>query len=340
VSSRYVAGVFYDQTKVFDCANHELLLKKLQFYGVKGILSDWFKSYLCNRKQRVELNFSGTCNYSSAWKTVKSAVPQVSVLGPLMFDIYINNFMGSVDNGSDVTMYANDTSILISNSCNEEPNRNFSDVLYNTLKWFQGNQLVLNMGKTEIVKFTPANFSDSPLHITFGENLPVKANATNSLGLQLDSQLSWKPYINYLLHKRSSAYFIMRRLSPIHNIQTSRTLYFAHFLSLVNYGIIFWGNTSFMRKVFLTQKKIFRIMLGISPQSFCRKWFKKLEILRIPSLHIYSLMLFLVDNVHYFQTNSSVRDINTRYKNQLHVPSVRLSAIQRGITYSAIKIFN
>jgi hypothetical protein len=81
-------------------------------------------------------------------------------------------------------------------------------------------------------------------------------------------------------------------------------------------------------------------MLGISPQSYCRKWFKKLETLPIPSLYIYSLMLFLVDNMHYFQTNSSVHDINTRYKNQLHMPLVRLSAIQRGITYSAIKILN
>jgi hypothetical protein len=115
-----------------------------------------------------------------------------------------------------------------------------------------------------------------------------------------------------------------------------RTVYFAHFHSMVNYGIIFWGNTSSMRTVFLTQTKILRIMLGISARSSCRKWFKKLEILPIPSLYIYSLMLFLVDNLHYFQTNFP----NTRYKNQLHKPSVRLSAIQRGITYSAIKIFN
>jgi hypothetical protein len=69
-------------------------------------------------------------------------------------------------------------------------------------------------------------------------------------------------------------------------------------------------------------------------------WLKKLEILPIPSLYIYSLMLFLVDNLHYFQTNSTVHDINRRYKNQLHIPSVRLFAIQRGTAYSAIKIFN
>jgi hypothetical protein len=121
-------------------------------------------------------------------------------------------------------MYADDTSILISSNCYQELNRHFNVVLYNTLTWFQANQLVLNMDKTKIVKFTPVNFSYFPLHITIGENLLVETNAINFLGLQLDSQLSWKSHINYLLHKLSSVCFIMRRLSPILNIQTLRTV--------------------------------------------------------------------------------------------------------------------
>jgi hypothetical protein len=109
---------------------------------------------------------------------------------------------------------------------------------------------------------------------------------------------------------------------------------------LVNYGIIFWGNTSSMHQVFLTQKKIMSITLEIRSKSSCRKRIKKLDILPIPTLYMHSLMLFVVNNMHYFQTNSSVHDINTRYTNQLHIPSIRLLAIQRAITYSAIKIFN
>ena len=117
-----------------------------------------------------------------------------------------------------------------------------------------------------------------------------------------------------------------------------RIVYFGHFHSLVNHGIIFWGSTSSMLKVFLTQKKILKAMLGISSRSCCRKWFKELEILPIRSLYIYSLMLFVVDNMHYFQSNSTVHEINTKYKNQLHIPSVRLSAIQRSTIYSAVGI--
>jgi len=87
-----------------------------------------------------------------------------------------------------VTVYADVTSILISSNCYEELNRIFDQVLNNTLKWFQANQLELNREKTKILKFTPQNFSYSPSQITFTEHLPAKTNIINFLGIQLDNQ--------------------------------------------------------------------------------------------------------------------------------------------------------
>jgi hypothetical protein len=95
-----------------------------------------------------------------------------------------------------------------------------------------------------------------------------------------------------------------------------------------------------MHKVFLIQKKIVRIVLGIGSRCSYRNWLKKLEILPVPSLYMFSLMMFVVNNLDEFQTNSSMHGINTRCKIQLHIPSVRLSSIQKGVTYSSIKIFN
>ena len=107
----------------------------------------------------MEIKFSDTCSCSSIWKTVKCGVLQGSVLGLLPLNIYVSDLLGSVDNNSYVIMYADDTSILISNNCYEDINRNFNKVLYNTLKWFQANQLVLNVEKTKIIIFPPSNFS-------------------------------------------------------------------------------------------------------------------------------------------------------------------------------------
>jgi hypothetical protein len=158
-NNRFFADVFHDLTKAFDCVNHELLLTKLLFYGVKGLLLGRFKSYLYYRKQRVEIKFSVTSSCSSTWKTVKCSILQGSVLGVLPFNIYISDLLGSVDNNSYVIMYVDDTSILILNNCYEDINRNFNKFLYNTLKWFQANQLLLNVEKTKIVKLTSSNFS-------------------------------------------------------------------------------------------------------------------------------------------------------------------------------------
>jgi hypothetical protein len=138
-------------------------------------------------------------------------------------------------------------------------------------------KLVLYIGKTKIVKFTPSNFSYSPWHITFTENLHVETNAIKSLGFQQDSQLSWMPHINYLFHKLSSACYVMRRLSHVLNIQTLRSVYIEHFHSLVNYRIIFWGNTSSVRKVFLTPPKIYyelswELVQGVFAENVLKIW--------------------------------------------------------------------
>ena len=119
-----------------------------------------------------------------------------------------------------------------------------------------------------------------------------------------------------------------------------KSIYFAYIHSIVSCEIIIWGNSTNSRKMFTLQKRIFSIMVGAHPRTSCRKLFKRLEILKIPSQCIYSFMSFLIGNQAKFQTNLSVHCTNTRNKHHLHRPVANLSWFQKGASYSGIRIFN
>ena len=91
----------------------------------------------------------------------------------------------------------------------------------------------------------------------------------------------------------------------------------------------FLGSSSSMRNAFIIQKRAIRIMLRLGRRSFCREGFKKLNILTVPCLYIYVLMLFFVKNLNIYPTNSSLHGMNTRQQNKLHIPSVRLSSMHQ-----------
>jgi len=116
-------------------------------------------------------------------------------------------------------------------------------------------------------------------------------------------------------------------------------VYFANFQSMTDYGIIFWGNSASSSQIFWLQKKIIRIMEGVSPKFSSRGLFRTVDILTFPRLCIFLLMLLLLNNFNNFHTNSSVHESNTRYKYQIQRPVVKLTCYQRGVYYSGIMKF-
>jgi hypothetical protein len=112
----HAGGIFCDLAKAFDCVNHEMLLTKLHFYGIQGIAAKWFRSYLTDRKQKVEVESpKNNQNFFSNWGTIKHGVPQGLILGSLLFIIYINDLPPTISTLTEPIVFADDTSVIISN---------------------------------------------------------------------------------------------------------------------------------------------------------------------------------------------------------------------------------
>jgi hypothetical protein len=295
---------------------------------------------LYNRKQRVVLQFHNSTTFVSEWETSRHGVHQGSVLGPLLFNVYINDFPSILNNVAHTILYADDITIIVSSNDLNPLNYKLNIVMNRISKWFQNNHLVLNLKTTHMIQFTTAKAHEYPLHIVYNnQDLNIDENV-KFLCMHLDCHLNWKQHSDNLVKKLSTACFMLRKLQFIVSEQMLRMVYFAHFQSQLGYGIIFWGSSSSMISIFAVQKRAIGIMLRLGPRSSCREGFKKMDILTVPCLYIYALMTFVVKNHNIYQTNNSIHNLNTRQQEKLHVSSVRLFSIQRGVHYSSIRIFN
>jgi hypothetical protein len=142
--NQMVDGIFCDLHKAFDSVNHEILLKKLQVYGIVGKFYTLIRSYPDNRYQKVGWN-----KHYSTWNKIQCGVPQGSILGPLLFLVYVNKDK----NDHKMILYADDTSVVITAPNHMDLNIQANLLFHNTNTWFQNNILLLNLDKTLYTDF-------------------------------------------------------------------------------------------------------------------------------------------------------------------------------------------
>ena len=246
------AIVSIDLRKAFDTLDHDILINKLYIYGIRGIALKLIKSYLSDRIQFVRYN-----NTDSYYNYIKCGVPQGSVLGPLLFILYINDLPNISDTFKSV-LFADDTTLIFSNTSILELKNNIQFNINKLYDWLNVNKLSLNISKTNVLLF---NIRNKNININMDlniNNIKVKqVSEIKFLGVIIDCKLNWKLQLNYVSSKLSRTIAILHKVKNKLNMKSLILLYNALFLSHLNYCSNIWGNTfkSSLKNIFILQKR-------------------------------------------------------------------------------------
>ena len=347
---KVVGSIFVDFQKAFDTVNHEILLRKLSHYGITGHINDWFRSYLLDRKQYVSV-----LGFKSSYSTIPHGVPQGSVLGPLLFLIYINDLNKAIK-FSTTYHFADDTNLLRVDESYKKFQSNINKDLKGLYNWLLANKISLNVAKTELI------FFKKPLSLPPPTTLKIKLHGSKLfhtesikyLGIHLDNTLSGFSHCSQLIPKLRRSVGMLAKAR--HFIPTKETLaiYHATFASHLSYGCQIWTkyNNPLLKKIVLLQKMALRTLTFSEVKAHTSPLFKALKILKFKDEIEVLNCLFVYDQMNnllpdhfkdYFTSLNSLDHIRTRNSNtnKLYVPFVNSTRYgRRSITHSCILSWN
>ncbi len=292
----FTIGTFLDLSKAFDTISHNILLEKLSFYGFRGLANDWFRNYLTGRKQFTNFKTS-----ESSMLDILCGVPQGSIIGPLLFLIYINDI--SACTSLNLVSFADDTTVYISGHNIADVINKLNIELHKLYEWLCCNKLSLNINKSHFMIFSPKRPPNTHNNLTVSiNNIPLSQTGKNHnnksikfLGIMLEENLSWSAHISNLCNKVARSIFVLNRLKRLLPFHILRTLYFALIHSHLVYGIQIWGNSTHINKLFKLQKKAIRIINKAPYNCHTDPLFQANHILKIKDIYHLQAALFMHD---------------------------------------------
>ena len=318
---QYCAVSFLDLTKAFDCVSHDILIRKLYFYNFHPSACGLISSYLSNRRQCVR-----TKDGFSEFGSMAAGVPQGSILGPVMFLIFINDLPVSLSGGM-ALLYADDTTLVSRRDDLLDVVSVQERLQADASRWFNNNRLVINNSKTAslIYSLRPTENSD---------------DFASYLGVTLDIGLTWGRHCDELSARLSSLVYLIRRLAQSASLSVVRVSYFSLFQSRLVYGLLLWGHSSSAARVFGIQRRVVRVLGGIGYRDDCRSSYIRLGIMTLPSLYIFECLKYISVNASSMLTHAARHGYDTRRGADILQPSFRLQRSRFGANYYATRFFN
>ena len=337
-------AVFIDLRRAFDTVDHALLLDKLRRYGIMESELAWFRDYLSNRTQIVSYQ-----NKLSSPRTISTGVPQGSILGPLLFVLFINDLPEATAKCS-VLLYADDAVLFSSAKDAQTIEQALNYDLSVISDWISQNHLFLNKEKTEVVLFGTSQklATVEEFRISIGRHQLKRVSEFKYLGVVLDETLSWKAHTRYATSKAGKKVGMLGRLRKHLTSHAANSIYQAHILPVLEYCDTVWAGCNKQDSDGLErlQRRAARIVMHSKDSDFSMKTLKWETLLERRQKHILSLVnkclkkkvpQFLMD---IFKFNREIISRSTRQSNKLRLPRVRTESAKKAFYYQGCLVYN
>ena len=342
----YALGIYLDLKKAFDTVNHAILLKKLDHYGFRGHVNKLMCSYLENRYQYTRVN-----GENSVINQIETGVPQGSVLGPLLFIIYVNDIVNCINDGK-TTLFADDTSILLHDSNLKLLKIRSEKTLKDIYDWLISNKLTLSWEKTFFVIYNSyKKRSDEITELKVYDNEIKRVKSVKYLGMIIDENLSWSSHVKSLcniLSRNFNLFYNIRNIIPDH---LKRQIYYSLVYSQIQYGIELYGACSkqLLNKIQTLQNKLLKVLYNLPYRTDTNVIHSSLNILKIDDIRKLNILKFVYEAVNrisirqfnnYYRFHRDIHNRSSRQNDRLYPERVRTKYGENTLNCIGSKLWN